>query len=191
VELYAGKAGRHECVEQICASTAEQEASEGRSLKILFGEFTKLVGNGTGRSQRHRPVSDRLPSESIADPVNGAVGHPTRHASFGAGPALLIFKPKWEFQLNVPVIFKVRHGDRQERDGLLVRVILADRVGTRLRAKFRPGRTVTVRVRFADLRSVTRSVTLDAPISATAILAEIAEERGPVNLPFSWLPAER
>jgi DNA polymerase IV len=53
---------------------------------------------------------------------------------------------------------------------------LADRVATRLRAKCRPGRTVTVRVRFADLHSVTRSVTLDAPISATAILAEIAQE---------------
>ena len=53
---------------------------------------------------------------------------------------------------------------------------LADRIGTRLRAKSRPGRTVTVRVRFADLRSVTRSVTLPAPISATAMLAEIAEE---------------
>jgi DNA polymerase-4 len=53
---------------------------------------------------------------------------------------------------------------------------LADRVGTRLRAKSRPGRTVSVRVRFADLRSVTRSVTLPAPISATAILAEIAED---------------
>ncbi|MGP0091591.1 MAG: DNA polymerase IV [Xanthobacteraceae bacterium] len=53
---------------------------------------------------------------------------------------------------------------------------LADRIGTRLRAKSRPGRTVTVRVRFADLRSVTRSITLDAPISATAIIAEIAEE---------------
>jgi len=53
---------------------------------------------------------------------------------------------------------------------------LADRVASRLRAKSRPGRTVTVRVRFADLRSVTRSVTLDAPISATAILAEVAEE---------------
>ena len=39
---------------------------------------------------------------------------------------------------------------------------LADRVATRLRAKSRPGRTVTVRVRFADLRAVTRSVTLDA-----------------------------
>ena len=33
---------------------------------------------------------------------------------------------------------------------------------------------MTVRVRFADMRSVTRAVTLDAPISATVILAEIA-----------------
>jgi len=53
---------------------------------------------------------------------------------------------------------------------------LADRVATRLRASGRPGRTVTAKVRFADLRSVTRSVTLDAPISATTMLAEIAEE---------------
>src|SRR5262249_11256586 len=52
---------------------------------------------------------------------------------------------------------------------------LADRVGSRLRGNTRPGRTVTVRVRFADLRSVTRSVTLDVPVSATAILAEVAE----------------
>ena len=53
---------------------------------------------------------------------------------------------------------------------------LADRIGTRLRAKSLAGRTVTVRVRFADLRAVTRSATLDAPIAATASLAEIAEE---------------
>lgn len=53
---------------------------------------------------------------------------------------------------------------------------LADRVASRLRAKSRPGRTVTVRVRFADLHAVTRSMTLDAPISATTTLAEIAEE---------------
>ncbi len=53
---------------------------------------------------------------------------------------------------------------------------LADRVASRLRAKSRAGRTVTARVRFADLRSVTRSVTLPAAISATAILAEIAED---------------
>ncbi|WP_334415349.1 MULTISPECIES: DNA polymerase IV [unclassified Bradyrhizobium] len=53
---------------------------------------------------------------------------------------------------------------------------LADRIAARLRAKSRPGRTVTVRVRFADLHSVTRSVTLGAPISATVILAGLAEE---------------
>jgi DNA polymerase-4 len=53
---------------------------------------------------------------------------------------------------------------------------LADRVASRLRQSARPGRTVTARVRFADLRSVSRSVTLDAPISATTMLAEIAEE---------------
>lgn len=53
---------------------------------------------------------------------------------------------------------------------------LADRIGSRLRAKSRPGRTVTVRVRFANLNSVSRSVTLDAPVSATVILAELAGE---------------
>ncbi|MGF1626310.1 MAG: DNA polymerase IV [Alphaproteobacteria bacterium] len=53
---------------------------------------------------------------------------------------------------------------------------LADRIGSRLRRKALAGRTVTVRVRFADLRSVTRAVTLAMPVSATAILAEVAEE---------------
>jgi DNA polymerase-4 len=53
---------------------------------------------------------------------------------------------------------------------------LADRICTRLRARSLPGRTVTVRVRFANLNSATRSATLDAPILATAILAELAGE---------------
>ena len=51
---------------------------------------------------------------------------------------------------------------------------LADRIARRLRAKSRPCRTVTVRVRFADLKSVTRALTLPAPISATTTLTEIA-----------------
>jgi DNA polymerase-4 len=53
---------------------------------------------------------------------------------------------------------------------------LADRIGARLRAKSLAGRTITVRVRFADLRAVTRSRTLSAPISATRAIAEIAED---------------
>jgi DNA polymerase-4 len=53
---------------------------------------------------------------------------------------------------------------------------LADRIAARLRAKSLGGRTVTVRVRFADLRAVTRALTLPAPISATRALAETAED---------------
>jgi len=53
---------------------------------------------------------------------------------------------------------------------------LADRVASRLRAKDLAGRTVTARVRFADMRAVTRSVTLEAPVAATTILAEVAED---------------
>jgi DNA polymerase-4 len=53
---------------------------------------------------------------------------------------------------------------------------LADRIGMRLRARSLAGRTVAVRVRFADLRSVTRATTLDAPIAATLTLTEVAAE---------------
>jgi DNA polymerase-4 len=66
---------------------------------------------------------------------------------------------------------------------------LADRVASRLRAKALAGRTVTARVRFADFRAVTRSITLDAPISATAMLAEIAEEL--VRLALADHPQEK
>ncbi|HLV04698.1 MAG TPA: DNA polymerase IV [Actinomycetaceae bacterium] len=52
---------------------------------------------------------------------------------------------------------------------------LAERVAGRLRAKGRAGRTVTVRVRFPAMRSVTRSHTLGAPVSATLTITEVAE----------------
>ena len=53
---------------------------------------------------------------------------------------------------------------------------LADRVAGRLRAKHRAGRTVTVRVRFAGMRAVTRSLTLPGPVAATLTLTEVAEQ---------------
>lgn len=52
---------------------------------------------------------------------------------------------------------------------------LADRVSRRLRAKDRAGRTVTVRVRFAGMTSVTRSRTLAQPVASTLTLTEVAE----------------
>src|SRR5947207_7511613 len=56
-------------------------------------------------------------------------------------------------------------GRRPVEDRVIRRALrhLADRVGSRLRAKGKSGRTVTVRVRFGDLRSVTHAVTLPQP----------------------------
>ncbi len=53
---------------------------------------------------------------------------------------------------------------------------LAERVAGRLRAKHRAARTVGVRVRFTGMRSVTRSLTLPAPLAATLTLTEVAEQ---------------
>jgi DNA polymerase-4 len=52
---------------------------------------------------------------------------------------------------------------------------LADRVAGRLRKAHLAGRTVTVRIRFSHMRSVTRSVTLSVAISTTLTLTEVAE----------------
>jgi DNA polymerase-4 len=51
---------------------------------------------------------------------------------------------------------------------------LADRVGTRLRRKGRAGRRITVRTRFADMTSVTRTLVLPAPIAETTSLYRAA-----------------
>ncbi len=68
---------------------------------------------------------------------------------------------------------------RQKATPRLVRSTLgylADRVAGRLRSAGRAGRTVTVRVRFTGLRSVTRSTTVPVAVSATLTLTELATE---------------
>lgn len=52
---------------------------------------------------------------------------------------------------------------------------LSDRVAARLRDKDRAGRTITVRIRFGDMSSITRSLTLGAPISSTEALYTAAK----------------
>src|ERR1700722_2680587 len=79
-----------------------------RRSQVLFGEFAKFVGNGTGQAQSHRPVSDSIPAETIADLIDGAVRRPTRHASHGTRSACLVFESKREFKLHIPVLLEVR-----------------------------------------------------------------------------------
>ncbi len=51
---------------------------------------------------------------------------------------------------------------------------LADRIAGRMRAKHRWARTVTLRIRFADMSSATRSVSLNAPVATSAAIHQVA-----------------
>ncbi len=67
---------------------------------------------------------------------------------------------------------------RRSADPAFMREVLAhlsDRVASRLRRSGRAGRTVTVRIRFADMGSITRSRTLGQPVSSTLTVTDIAE----------------
>jgi DNA polymerase-4 len=67
---------------------------------------------------------------------------------------------------------------RREPEPQFVREVLghlADRVGGRLRAKHRAGRTLTVRIRFAGTKAITRSHTSRTPMNSTLTLTEVAE----------------
>jgi DNA polymerase-4 len=66
---------------------------------------------------------------------------------------------------------------------------LADRIAPRLRAAGAAGRTITVRVRFMGLRSITRSVTLPTATSTTFTLRELSTELAAAALADH--PAER
>ncbi len=71
--------------------------------------------------------------------------------------------------------------DRAECDRELVR--LADRVTVRLRRSQLTARTITVKIRFADFRTITRSRTLDLPSDiSTVVLATARDLLGGVDV---------
>jgi DNA polymerase-4 len=66
--------------------------------------------------------------------------------------------------------------DHHERAGLdLEAVRMADAVASRLRAHGLAGRTVTIKVRFHDFRTITRATTLPAPVDSGSVIARAAK----------------
>ena len=59
----------------------------------------------------------------------------------------------------------------EELKPMLLRLI--DKVSARLRKKNRTARTITIRVRFGDLSSVTRSATMPTPTASTQAIADV------------------
>lgn len=70
--------------------------------------------------------------------------------------------------------FPVDLRDREQLGHEITR--LADKVGARLRSAGKAARTVQLKARYADFRTVTRSRTLDAPTDVGAELASVARE---------------
>jgi DNA polymerase-4 len=67
--------------------------------------------------------------------------------------------------------------DRHTAEELSVEVVrLADAVGARLRQAGTAGRTVTLKVRFGDFTTITRSTTLSSPIDSGRRIARIGRE---------------
>jgi DNA polymerase IV len=65
--------------------------------------------------------------------------------------------------------------DVSDRDVLRREILrMADRVGTRLREHHLAGRTVTIKVRFPDFRTITRSSTVDDPFAGSPEIARLA-----------------
>jgi len=124
------------------------------------GLLEHLLGRGAGRKLASLAVN--------ADPRR--VETASRAASIGAQAAL---------------------GRRRATPALARQTVgyLADRVAGRLRAAGSAARTVTVRVRFTDMRSVTRSASVPVAVSTTLTITELAERL--VHGALADHPAER
>src|SRR5215510_7030020 len=100
-------------------SPARHSSPEPDRSQVLFGELAKLIRDRAGEPER-RPVFDRLPSETIADLVDRAIGDPARHPSFAARAALFILEPERELHLQIPASFELRHRNAQQRNDPLL-----------------------------------------------------------------------
>jgi DNA polymerase-4 len=113
------------------------------------------------------------PSRAVERLLGGAVGARLSALSHNEDPRRIVTSARAR-SVGAPSALGRRVATRA-----LVREVLghlADRVTARLRAKDRAGRTITTRVRFADMRSVTRSLTLPWPVAATLTVTDVAEQ---------------
>src|SRR5690606_20268465 len=136
------------------------------------------VGPVTGRKLNEAGIQTigqlaALPGKSLESLVGVAAGQKLAALAWNRDPRVIASGQRARSVGAQSALGKQAFGGRVVRPTLRH---LADRICSRMRAKGFAGRTVTARVRFADMRAVTRSVTLGAPVAATAILTEVAEE---------------
>jgi DNA polymerase-4 len=115
----------------------------------------------------------RTPSSAVERLLGTAVGAKLNALALNEDPRRVATSARARSVGAQSALGRVRPTPEKVREVL---AHLADRVAVRLRAKSHAGRTITVRVRFTGMRSVTRSLTLPGPVAATLTLTEIAEQ---------------
>lgn len=142
-------------------------------VELMWG-----VGPVTSRALRSLGVETigdlaRLPSSALRSRVGGGAGRHLQALAWNRDPRAV--RPVGRAgSVGAQSALGRSGSDARVRAEALLH--LADRIGSRMRRKHRSGRTVTVRVRFDDMTSVTRSRTLPHPIDATAAIHAVASE---------------
>lgn len=114
----------------------------------------------------------RLPPESLVTALGRSQGTHLYELAFGRDPRSV--EPDQELK-------SVSHeetfaNDLYEDQRLAAEAVrMADAVGRRLRSADRLGRTITVKVRFGDFTTITRSVTLDKAMASGTVIAREAK----------------
>jgi DNA polymerase-4 len=113
----------------------------------------------------------RLPEASLVDALGKAHGHHLHELACGRDDRPV--EPDRETKsIGQEETFPRDVADREALDREIRR--MAERVGTRLREHGLAGRTVTIKVRFPDFRTITRSATLPEPFAVSAEIARLA-----------------
>jgi len=112
-----------------------------------------------------------LPEASLVDALGKAHGHQLHELACGRDDRPV--EPDRETKsIGQEETFPRDVADREALGREIRR--MAERVGTRLRDHGLAGRTVTIKVRFPDFRTITRSATVPEPIAVSAEIARLA-----------------
>ena len=153
---------------------------EGGELDFLWPQPARAlwgVGPATYRRLERFGVATigdlaRLPVETVVGAVGEAVGRHLHDLAWARDPRRV--EPERDSKsIGHEETYAVDHHDRAT---LAVEVVrLADGVAARLRSAGLAGRTVTLKIRFADFRTITRSRTVKAPLADGPGVAKVAQ----------------
>lgn len=156
----------------VVAPGTERDFLDPLPVSLVWGvgpvTQARLAGLGV------RTIGDlaRTPSGAVERVLGHGVGHKLTAMAHDDDPRRIVTAHR-AGSVGAQSAMRARRPEPAEVRAVLAH--LADRVARRLRDKHRAGRTVTVRVRFASMRSVTRARTLPQPVATTLTITEVAE----------------